>query len=284
MPGDLERYIALCAGAKPRAEITIAETRAAMRGARRFQRVVAEDLLVEDSSADGVPVRLYGGPSVGALLYFHGGRFLSGDLDTHDLFCRELAWLSGCRVCAVDYRLAPEHPFPAAFDDGVAAAGWLAERVEWMAVGGDSAGGALAAGLAISGAVPALGWQMLFYPMLDATSRQAVPAGPWPNAEDMQRGWEAYADQQRTDPRVSPLFATDFGLFPATYLVTAEVDPLREENLAFADKLRLAGVELEHHDYAGMVHGFALMTGEFAQAREAVASAAAALRVAFAGR
>ncbi len=284
MLGDLERYIALCAGARPRAEMTIAETRAAMRGARRFQGAVAQDLVVEEASANGVPVRLYGELSPGSLLYFHGGRFLSGDLDTHDLFCREVALLSGCGVCAVDYRLAPEHPFPAAFDDGLAAAGWLAERVEWMAVGGDSAGGALAAGLAISGSAPPLSWQMLFYPMLDATSRQAVPAGPWPNAEDMQRGWAAYADQQRTDPRVSPLLADDFGSFPPTYLVTAEVDPLREENLAFADKLRLAGVALEHHDYAGMVHGFALMTGEFTQAREAVASAAAALQVAFAGR
>lgn len=281
MPGDLNRYIALCAGAKPRAEMTIAETRAAMRGARRFQRVVAQDLLVEEASANGVPVRLYGGPSAGALLYFHGGRFLSGDLDTHDLFCRELASLSGCGVCAVDYRLAPEHSFPAAFDDGMAAAEWLAGRVDWMAVGGDSAGGGLAAGLATE---RVWGWQMLFYPMLDARSRQAVLAGPWPNAEDMQRGWAAYAEGHRDDPRVSPLLAADFGLFPPTFLVTAEIDPLREENLAFAAKLRLAGVALEHHEYADMVHGFALMTGEFAQAGEAVASAAAALRVAFAGR
>jgi len=262
--------------------MTVAETRAAMRGARRFQRVVAQDLVVEDASANGVPVRLYGGPSARALLYFHGGRFLSGDLDTHDLFCRELALLSGCGVCAADYRLAPEHPFPAAFDDGVAAAEWLAGRVDWMAVGGDSAGGGLAAGLARSGA--AFRWQMLFYPMLDARSRQAMPEGPWPNAEDMQRGWAVYADGSREDPRVSPLLAADFGLFPPTYLVTAEIDPLRVENLAFAAKLRLAGVPLQHVDYADMVHGFALMTGEFAQAREAVASAAAALRVAFAGR
>ena len=282
MPGDLDRYIALCAGAKPRAEMTIAETRAAMRGARRFQRAVAGALVVEDASANGVPVRLYGGPSAGALLYFHGGRFLSGDLDTHDLFCRELALLSGCGVCAVDYRLAPEHPFPAAFDDGLAAAGWLAERTDWMAVGGDSAGGALAAGLAT--AVPGWRWQMLFYPMLDAMSHQAVPPGPWPNAGDMERGWAAYADGQRSNPRVSPLLTEDFALFPPTYLVTAEVDPLREENLAFAAKLRSAGVRLEHHDYADMVHGFALMTGEFARARDAVSSAAVALRVAFAGR
>jgi len=264
--------------------MTIAETRAAMRGARRFQRVVAQDLVVKDVSANGVAVRLYGEWPAGALLYFHGGRFLSGDLDTHDLFCRELALLSGCGVCAVDYRLAPEHPFPAAFDDGMAAAEWLAGRVDWMAVGGDSAGGGLAAGLAISGTVRGLGWQMLFYPMLDARSRQAVPAGPWPNAEDMERGWAAYAEGYRDDPRVSPLLAADFGLFPPTYLVTAEVDPLREENLAFAAKLRQSGVDLEHHDYGDMVHGFALMTGEFAQAREAVVSAAAALRVAFAGR
>lgn len=282
MPSDLDRYIALCAGAKPRAEMTIAETRAAMRGARRLQRVVAPELMVEDGAANGVPVRLYGAWSAGALLYFHGGRFLSGDLDTHDLFCRELALLSGCGVCAVDYRLAPEHPFPAALDDGLAVAGWLAERVPWLAVGGDSAGGALAA--SVAAAVPGWRWQMLFYPMLDARSHQAVPPGPWPNADDMQRGWAAYAEGQRSDPRVSPLLTEDFGLFPPTYLVTAEVDPLREEDLAFAAKLRVAGVAVEHHDGKDMVHGFALMTAEFAQAREAVATAAAALRVAFAGR
>ena len=100
----------------------------------------------------------------------------------------------------------------------------------------------------------------------------------------MQRGWTVYADGQRGDPRVSPLKTEDFRSFPPTYLVTAEVDPLREEDLAFVAKLLGAGVAVEHHDYNDMVHGFALMTAEFAQAREAVATAAAALRVAFAGR
>ncbi len=259
--------------------MTIAETRAAMLGSRRHQFPFEEPVKLSDASAHGVPVRLYGDASAGALLYFHGGRFLSGDLETHDLFCRELAVRSGCRVCAVDYRLAPEHRFPAAYDDGLAAADWLRGETDRMAVGGDSAGGALAAAIAVTG----FAWQMLFYPMLDATSDQAVPEGPWPNAADMRRGWQAYAAGDETNPMVSPLFVTDYQKFPPTYLVTAEVDPLREENLAFAARLKAAGVRVTHHDYPGMVHGFALMTGVFAQAREAVQTAAGALRVALAG-
>jgi len=271
---ELERYIALCAGAKPRSEMTIAETRTAMLGARRHQMAFDEPVAVTDAVVNGVRVRLYGVPAGGALLYFHGGRFLSGDLETHDLFCRELAGRSGCRVCAVDYRLAPEHRFPAAYEDALAAADWLRSESDRMAVGGDSAGGALAAAVAVTG----FAWQMLFYPMLDATSDQAVPEGPWPNAADMRRGWQAYAAGEETNPLVSPSFVADYRGFPPTYLVTAEVDPLREENLAFAEKLKAAGVAVEHHDYPGMVHGFALMTGVFAQAREAVRTAARALR------
>lgn len=276
MPGELEHYIALCAGAKPRSEMTIAETRAAMLGARRHQAAFDGPVAVTDASANGVPVRLYGEPAAGALLYFHGGRFLSGDLDTHDLFCRELAGRSGCRVCAVDYRLTPEHRFPAAYDDGLAAADWLRGESDRVGVGGDSAGGALAAAIAVTG----FAWQMLFYPMLDATSDQAVPDGPWPNAADMRRGWQAYAAGEERNPMVSPSFVADYRRFPPTYLVTAEVDPLREENLEFAARLRAAGVSVEHHDYPGMVHGFALMTGVFGQARDVVQAAAGALRFA----
>ncbi len=279
MPGDLDRYIALCAGAKPRGEMTIAETRAAMRAAMRHQLPYDEPVAVTGAVAHGVPVRLYGEPSGGALLYFHGGRFISGDLETHDLFCRELAGRSGCRVCAVDYRLAPEHPYPAAYEDGLAAADWMRSEADRVAIGGDSAGGALAAALAATG----FRWQMLFYPMLDATSNQAVPDGPWPTAADMQRGWQAYAPEYETRPDVSPLFATDYQRFPPTFLVTAEVDPLREENLRFVEWLRAAGVAVEHHDYPGTVHGFALMTGVFAAAREAIRTAAGALRFALAG-
>lgn len=279
MSVDLDRYIALCAGAKPRSEMTIAETRAAMREARRHQAAFEEPVTVRDALAHGVPVRLYGKPSAGALLYFHGGRFISGDLETHDLFCRELAVRSGCQVCGVEYRLAPEHPYPAAYEDGLAAADWLWSETDRLAVGGDSAGGALAAALAVTG----FSWQMLFYPMLDATSDQAVPDGPWPTAADMRRGWQAYAAGYETKPDVSPLFFEDYRRFPPTFLVTAEVDPLREENLRFAAKLRAAGVTVEHQDYPGMMHGFALMTGVFPQARESIEKAAMALRAALAG-
>lgn len=256
--------------------MTIAETRSAMLSARRHQRAFEEPVQVTDAWAHGVPVRLYGEASGGALLYFHGGRFLSGDLETHDLFCREMAVRSGCRICAVDYRLAPGHRFPAAYEDALAAADWLRGETDRVAVGGDSAGGALAAAIAVTG----FAWQMLFYPMLDATSGQAVPEGPWPTAADMRRGWQAYASGEERNPLVSPLFVPDYGKFPPTYLVTAEVDPLREENFAFLNRLRSAGVKVEHHDYPGMVHGFALMTGVFSQAREAVRTAAGALRFA----
>jgi acetyl esterase len=254
--------------------MTMAETRAAMLSARRHQRAVLEPVTVVDGMANGVPVRLYGEAAGGALLYFHGGRFISGDLETHDLFCRELAVGSGCRVCAVDYRLAPEHRFPAAYEDALAAGEWLRGEADRVVVGGDSAGGALAAAIAGTGFVG----QMLFYPMLDALSNRAVPEGPWPNATDMRRGWEAYAAGEERNPRVSPLWVEDYRWFPPTYLVTAEVDPLRGENLEFVERLRAAGVSVEHRDYAGMAHGFALMTGVFGQAREAVATAAGAVR------
>lgn len=257
----------------------MAETRAAMRAAVRHQAPFDEPVTVRDALAHGVPVRLYGESSGGALLYFHGGRFISGDLETHDLFCRELAARSGCQVCAVEYRLAPEHRFPAAYEDGLAAADWMGSETDRLAVGGDSAGGALAAALAVTG----FRWQMLFYPMLNATSDQAVPKGPWPTAADMQRGWQAYAAGNETNPWASPVFTPDYRRFPPTFLVTAEVDPLREEDLLFAARLRAAGVAVEHHNYPGMVHGFALMTGVFSQARDAIHRAASGLRIALAG-
>ncbi len=132
------------ADAKPRRDMSVQETRAAMRANRRWQREPAVPIETRDESANGVPVRLYSDPGAGCLLYFHGGRFFSGDLETHDWACREMATLSGVAVCAVDYRPAPEHPYPAALEDARTAVDWLQARASHMAVGGDSAGGYLA--------------------------------------------------------------------------------------------------------------------------------------------
>lgn len=287
LSAEVQRFLDSQSHAKPRSAMSIDETRGAMLDARRYQRSILQPVHVTSALAGKVPLRLYGVPSTQALLFFHGGRYFSGGLDTHDELCRQLVLLSGCHICAVDYRLAPEHPFPAALDDAIEAAHWLNIHVDRMAVGGDSAGAGLAAALAASGEAPPLCWQMLIYPMLDATcsspSYQQFAHGPWPSGADMQRGWDMYAaSHRRTDPRLSPLHAQDYAIFPDTFLLTVEIDALRDEAVSFAGRLRKAGVNVEHHHEQGMIHGFLPMTAVFTSARETIALIADRLRAALA--
>jgi acetyl esterase len=207
------------------------------------------------------------------LVFFHGGRFFSGDLDSHDVFCRMLAQSARCRVIAVDYRLAPEHPFPAAADDALTAVDWALRQGVPVSVAGDSAGANLAAGATLARRGTALRCQVLIYPMIDATcslpSYVEFQSGYGPGAEDMRRGWRLYLPEgaDPRDERSSPLFARDVTAAAPALVITAEYDTLRDEGEAYARRLQEAGVPLTLTRYHGAIHGFCLMTGLLESAR-----------------
>ena len=227
------------------------------------------------------------------LVFFHGGGFVIGDLDTHDDLCRHLANGSGCRVVSVDYRLAPEHPFPAAVEDCFAATKWVAEHAGELgisgpiAVGGDSAGGNLAAVVAQLARTqgPAIAFQLLIYPVTqlggpEMPSMEENAKGYFLERESMQWFTRMYCPDvsQHSDPRMSPLRAKDLAGLPPAYVVTAGFDPLRDEGKAYADKLDAAGVPVTYVNYPGMIHGFFSLRGLIPKAREAVAAASAAVK------
>lgn len=256
---------------------------------------------VRDLVAAGLPARLYTPEALTTdrqsplLVFFHGGGFMYGDLDTHDAPCRFLAERAGVKVLAIDYRLAPEHPFPAAFDDSVAAFEWAAEHAadlgcdpERIAVGGDSAGGNLAAVVAIEAARASLPcvFQLLVYPCTDCTRPGASPRlfgeGFYLTKAFMDLANDCYlgtATDPR-DPRVSPLFADlPEGLAPA-FVATAGFDPLRDEGEEYAAKLAAAGVPVEVKRYADQIHGFFNVVGVGRTSRAAVGEIAAKLKAA----
>jgi acetyl esterase len=234
---------------------------------------------VRDLRAGGCSARLYT-PSAaieGALLvFFHGGGFMYGDLESHDPACRFLAERSGVRVLAVDYRLSPEHRFPAAYDDAVSAYRWVVDNAaslgadpQRIGVGGDSAGGNLAAGVAIEAARTGLpcAWQLLVYPFTDATaeteSRRLFRAGFYLTAEFIALSDATYPEPgaDLRDPRLSPLHAElPEGLAPA-YVATAGFDPLRDEGEAYARKLEDARVPVELRRFSDQIHGFFNIVG-----------------------
>jgi len=243
--------------------------------------------------------RLYvptGATSPGPLMvFFHGGGFIYGDLDTHDPACRFFAEHSGVRVLSVDYRLAPEHPFPAAHDDCVASYRWVVEHAESLgadsarlAVGGDSAGGALAATTALAAAredLP-LAFQLLIYPMTDlrggSDSRQAFNRRLIITQEFMDLSDECYLATAAdiTDPRASPLLNdVPDGLAPA-YVVTAGFDPLRDEGEAYARMLADAGVPIELRRFPEHIHGFIHVVGVGRSGRASMVEIADRLRAA----
>ena len=232
-----------------------------------------------------------------ALVFFHGGGFVIGDLDTHDVVCRLLANASRAAVLAVDYRLAPEHPFPAAVDDAVAATRWIAAST-WalridparIAVGGDSAGGNLAAVVAIAlrdAGGPPLALQVLIYPATDLSAGHAshltYAEGHLLTRDSVLWFHGNYlGDLARAeDWRASPLRATDLGGLPPAYIVTAGFDPLLDEGEAYAERLIASGVRVTYECFTGQIHGFLLMGGVLAAANHAVARAALVMRIAF---
>ena len=229
------------------------------------------------------------------LLFLHGGGWIYGDLDSHDAACRFLAERSGVRVLAVDYRLAPEEPFPAAYDDAVAAYRWLVENAESvgadrdrLAVGGDSAGGYLAATTAIEAAREGLplAFQLLVYPGTDHTatggSRAMFSEGFYLTSDFMDLATASYVPPgfDPRDPRLSPLYADlPAGLAPA-YVATAGFDPLRDEGEAYARRLADAGVTVELQRFPDQIHGFFNIVGVGRTSRAANAEIAAKLKAA----
>lgn len=218
------------------------------------------------------------------VVYFHGGRFFSGDLESHDPLCRRLAIAAGCRVLAVDYRLAPEHRYPAAIDDARCAVEWAAAEGTPFAVAGDSAGANLAAVAALTARSPELRCQVLIYPMIDATcsspSYSLFASGYGPGAIDMKRGWSEYLPDEvdSSHPNASPLYADNFGGSPPAFVLTAEYDTLRDEGEAYARKLVEAGVPVQLRRYLGAIHGFFAMPGVLSIGRGALQDVSEYLR------
>ncbi|MBW3621377.1 MAG: alpha/beta hydrolase [Actinobacteria bacterium] len=246
---------------------------------------------VEDTSADGVPVRVYvplGTPRA-AMVFLHGGGWVIGDLDTHDVQARSFAHHAGVVVVSVDYRLAPEDPFPAALDDAHTATRWTADRLgEWgvdrLVIGGDSAGGNLAAVVAqeLRGTDIDLAAQVLVYPAVDMTqshhSIERLGRGYYLEGDTMRWFAEHYVgDADPADPRLSPLLADDLSGLPPAVVVTAEFDPLVDEGDAYAEALRAAGVEVRHHSFPGLIHGFYGMGGLAPAAQRAIETTCAEL-------
>jgi acetyl esterase len=229
------------------------------------------------------------------LVYFHGGGWVIGSLDTHDGLCRFLAAAAGTAVLSIDYRLSPEHPFPAAVEDSWAGFSWAAENAAALgvdpariAVGGDSAGGNLAAVVSLlargaGGTTPAM--QLLIYPVTDSAgelpSRRLFAEGFMLTKEDMDlfEGHYLPPGTDAHDPRVSILEIEDLSGLPPAYVTTAGFDPLRDEGEAYALRMREAGVKVALRRHPGLIHGFANDTAVSRTARGAMLEAAGALRM-----
>ncbi|MFH0516157.1 alpha/beta hydrolase [Streptomyces sp. M41] len=265
------------------------ESRDALRRAYRISRALRgrnapdDGLEVTDreiparAGSPDIPVRIYArsgseGP-VPALLFFHGGGFVTGNLDTEDDRCREYARRTGVTVISVDYRLAPEHPFPCAFEDCYDALVWVAGHAaelgidgERMAVGGTSAGGALTAAVTLASrdlGGPPVVYQMLLYPVIDhamtSRSMKEFEATPGWHARNNVHMWRHYLGTdapEKVSPYAAPAEAGDLTGLPPAYLMTIEFDPLRDEGLDFGRRLLAAGVSVQVHHLPGTFHGF----------------------------
>lgn len=262
---------------------------------------------VEDGAVEGpggpIPLRIYtpagDGPFPG-IVYFHGGGWVVGDLDTQDMIARGLAHGAQAVVVSVDYRLAPEHPFPAAPDDAWAATLWTAGNAASLnvdparlAVAGDSAGANLAAGVALrarDAGGPPLAAQVMFYGSGNYPSEQTASArefadGPLLSQDDVDYFWHLYLadpENDQHDPLASPIRATRHDGLPPAYMGTAEIDPSRDDGERFAATLAEAGVPVEMKRYAGMVHGFVSWLAFLPGAQAAMDDACAFLRRQFA--
>jgi acetyl esterase len=260
--------------------------------------------LTADQDGRAIPLRLYrplrpGRAPLPALVFFHGGGYVIGDLETHDTLCRELANGSGCAIVAVDYRLAPERRFPTAFEDCLAATRWVYESASFLAVdptrigvGGDSAGANLAAAVSIaardSQSLP-LRFQLLVYPQTEmgsaAKSHQTNGEDYVLTREAIAHFHDCYIDDPADDKdwRASPLLCDDLRDLPPGLVLTAGYDPLRDEGLAYAQRLSLAGNRVTHICFERQMHGFITMGKVIDEANAAVAICAGELRRALSG-
>ena len=281
-------------------------------GAREVSRQMRPDVdgpevgAVTDRTVPGpageIPVRVYRPEGEGpfpTVVFYHGGGYVIGDLDGHDVCCRHLVRESGCGVVSVDYRLAPEHPFPAAVEDAYAAFEWVAANPDevdgdgGLAVMGDSAGGNLAAVVSLISRDrdgPAIDRQVLVYPAVspreDWPSREENAEGYYLEESDMEWFGECYygSDVHEANPYAFPLVACSHADLPPATVLTAGFDPLHDEGVAYAEALEDAGVEVEHRNYEGMIHAFFTMLAgpaDLDRAHEAVADVAGALRATF---
>lgn len=291
-------------GVPPTHTLTPEQARAFYRDRRGFTQpeppAMAE---VRDLSVGALRLRLYrphtSGQALPVLLYLHGGGWTIGDLDTHDVLCRQLAREAGGAVVAVDYRMGPEHRFPAAVDDCVEAFRWVLAQAPDLqldprrtAVGGDSAGGNLAAALCLvqrDAGQPLPGFQLLIYP---ATDMRAVAPSHTTNGQGYMltndsiawyRGNYIADAAQWTDWRASPLLAASHAGLPPALVLTAGFDPLRDEGLQYANALSAAGVPTQYVCFERQIHGFITMGRVIEEAHTAVALCGAALRRAWGG-
>jgi acetyl esterase len=295
-------------GVPPTHTLSPAEARKLYRERRAYTQPATITMAeVRDLSAPAahgsIGLRLYR-PTTAAttpsptIVYFHGGGWVIGDLDTHDVLCRELAHRSGCVVVAVDYRLAPEHRFPAAVDDSLAAARWVHEQAGTLgidasriALGGDSAGGNLATVTALGlrdggGFKPR--FQLLIYPGTDmravAPSHTSNGQGYMLTAETIGyfRGHYVPNERDWSDWRVSPLLHSELSKLPPALVITAGYDPLRDEGRQYADALSKAGVPTQYVCFERQIHGFITMGRVIDESNTAVALAAMAVQRALA--
>lgn len=276
---EIKQWLAEQATAPALDELTIEEARA-LRDIDRRDVGAHPAQRHNTQTMNGVPLRIYRSPNTpeknsGALVYFHGGGFVFGNLDTHDEWCRYLANESECVVISVDYRLAPEHPFPAAVDDCWEALQWVTEHApnlgiqpQTIAVGGDSAGGNLAAVVALitrethPHLAPNICHQVLLYPVTDLTdfdnpTYQTYAEGYGLSRASMMWFRDRYVgDTPADDWRISPLRAPHHRYLAPTFIVTAEYDVLRHEGEAYARALMFNGNRVTLRRCMGMIHGF----------------------------
>lgn len=288
---------AIASGLPPVYSLPVAQARRRMRDAFIWgdpepieQR---KDLIVPGPAGD-LTVRLYH-PSPGRrlplIVFFHGGGWIVNDLDTHDRLCVQFAVESSCAVLSVDFRCAPEHPYPAPLEDGYAAVAWAASHGDVLgadtsriAVVGDSSGGTVAAAVSMAArdrGGPAIRQQTLIYPVTDhldppTASYRERGTGYSLNRDFMEWAWQAYlpSEWSATDPYLFPLRATDLTGLPNALVLTAEFDPLRDEGTAYAGRLGEAGVPTEHWHFDDQMHGFVMQTRAIDRARLAVADTA----------
>jgi acetyl esterase len=293
-------------GMPPLEELPPEESRQTVSAMAFLMGEPEEVAAVEELAAPGpggpVPIRLYrplgtGEGPLPVVLHFHQGGYTVGNVEVFDTNHRAMANRAGCLVAAVTYRLAPEHPYPAALEDAWAATVWLAENAASLgadptrlAVSGESAGGTLATVVARKArdrGGPPICFQLLVYPATDCSfdtpSHKENGEGYFLTTSMMRWFWDNYlgADNDGSDPDISPLRTPDLSGLPPALVITAEFDPLRDEGEAYAARLADAGVDVELHRYDGQIHSFTAMAGVIDAGRAALDEGADALRRAF---